>query len=102
MKKEVYFPWDKVPDEIYHAELTDHEHGVLEDAMDQVVKNVFKREKNPLKRTALMAEISRIAAGKVVRAAASEETKRKMNYHKKENHKMVKKMREKKKKSKEK
>jgi hypothetical protein len=83
MKKIVKFPWDRVPDEIYHAELTDFEYDLIESTSDKVVKNIFRREKSPLKRAALIAEISRIANTTATNKSAHEESKRKIKYHKK-------------------
>lgn len=102
MAKTVYFPWDKVPEEVYHADLTNHEYGLIESGVAEAVKNIFKREKDPVKRAVMLGEVSRVATSKVINASAKEETKRKMQYHKKENIKMVKKMKEKKKKNKKK
>lgn len=81
MKKEVYFPWDRVPDEVYHAELTDFEFDLIESTSDKVVKNIFRREKSPLKRAALIAEIGRIANSTAINKSAKEESTRKIKYH---------------------
>lgn len=97
MKKEVYFPWEKVPDMVYHPELTDHEWDLIEAATESVVKNVFRREKNPIKRTALLSEVGRVAHMTTANKMAKLEASRKLKYYKKENYKLKKAKKKKKK-----
>ena len=55
-------PYDEVPEQIdYSVQLTDHEKDLISSVVEEVIKNIFRREKDIVKRRILVSCIGSFA-----------------------------------------
>jgi len=67
-------PWNRLPDLVDRSvELTEHEWAVLAGSVDQVVHNIFRREKNPMRIRILLACIKDTVEIETAACATSKE-----------------------------
>ena len=75
VKRVIRKHWDRIPDLIdYNIQLTEYEESLMYDVITRIVNNIFRREKNPIKRRVLIDCIGKTAVNQSIFSTIKKES----------------------------